>query len=211
MMRKLILALFVLTLIACSPLAGKGNPASQPPADGLERATFAGGCFWCMEPPFDKIDGVISTTSGYIGGKEVEPTYKEVAYGRTGHTEAVEIVFDPSVVSYERLLEVFWVNIDPTVQDRQFCDRGSQYRTGIFVHGDEQRASAEASKTKIEETKTFELPVLTPIETAGPFYPAEEYHQDFYEKNPQRYYSYRRGCGRDARLRQLWGDAAGGK
>ncbi|MEM9556315.1 MAG: peptide-methionine (S)-S-oxide reductase MsrA [Acidobacteriota bacterium] len=187
---------------------GDGRPATAPPAEGLARATFAGGCFWCMEPPFDTLDGVVSTTSGYTGGHEVRPTYKEVAYGRTTHAEAVEIVYDPQTISYERLLEVFWRNVDPTVMDRQFCDRGLHYRTGIFVHDAEQRRLAEASKAALVESKDFEI--LTPIDDAGPFYPAEEYHQDFYVKNPVRYKTYRVGCGRDARLRELWGEQAGG-
>lgn len=188
---------------------GGGRPATGAPPAGLERATFAGGCFWCMEPPFDAVAGVVSTTSGYTGGSEERPTYDQVSSGRTGHAEAVEVVYEPSKVSYEELLEVFWRNIDPTVEDRQFCDWGSQYRTAIFVHDAEQRRAAEASKAQIEKTKTFDGPILTPIEEAGPFYPAEKYHQDFYEKNPVRYESYRSGCGRDARLRELWGAQAG--
>ena len=183
------------------------SPAAMRP--GLARATFAGGCFWCMEPPFEKLAGVISVTSGYTGGPEKNPTYEQVSNHRTGHTEAVEIVFDPKVVTYERLLEVFWHNIDPTTDDRQFCDAGRQYRTGIFVHDADQKRVAEESKRKVQATKTFAGPVLTPVETAGPFYVAEDYHQDFYKKSPVRYYSYRAGCGRDARLKALWGDAAG--
>jgi len=203
-----VLILLALALIACAPTSadGAGRPATEPPPEGLARATFAGGCFWCMEPPYDKLEGVVSTTSGYIGGEEERPTYEEVSSGRTGHTEAVEVVYDPEKVSYEKLLEVFWRNIDPTVKDRQFCDWGTQYRTGIYVHDGEQKKLAEASKAKIEETKTFEGPIVTPILDAGPFYPAEEYHQDFYEKNPGHYQRYRRGCGRDARLRELWGE-----
>ena len=190
--------------------AGEGLPATEPPSDGLARATFAGGCFWCMEPPYDKIDGVISTTSGYIGGEEERPTYEQVSHGLTSHTEAVEVVYDPEKVSYEKLLEVFWYNIDPTVENRQFCDWGTQYRTGIYVHDAEQRRLAEASKAEIESTKTFDEPLVTPIVDAGPFYPAEEYHQDFYKKKPRHYNRYRQGCGRDARLRELWGSNAGG-
>jgi peptide-methionine (S)-S-oxide reductase len=195
-------------------LAGRSErvtAAPSPAADrpGLARATFAGGCFWCMEPPFEKLDGVVSVTSGYTGGPEKNPTYEQVSNHQTGHTEAVVIVFDPKVVRYEKLLEVFWHNIDPTTDDRQFCDYGRQYRTGIFVHDAEQKRLAEESKRNIERTKTFSGPVLTPIESAGPFYDAEDYHQDFYKKSPVRYYSYRAGCGRDARLKALWGDAAG--
>ena len=148
--------------------------------------------------------------SGYTGGDEVNPTYEQVSSGRTGHAESVRIIYDPKVVSYQDLLDVFWHNIDPTVKDRQFCDWGHQYRSAIFVHDEEQRKLAEASKQHIEETAHLPGPVVTEIVDAGPFYPAEEYHQDFYLKNPVRYHTYRTGCGRDARLRELWGDAAGG-
>ena len=182
--------------------------AAQTPAALPAKATFAGGCFWCVEADFDKVDGVISTTSGYIGGRVANPTYAQVSGGGTGHTEAVEIVYDPRKVSYEKLLEVFWVNVDPTVKDRQFCDVGSQYRTGIFVHDEAQRRAAEASKATLERNKPFKAPIVTPIETAGTFYAAEDYHQDYYKKNPIRYKFYRNGCGRDARLKELWGDAA---
>ena len=176
-------------------------------ADKSAKATFAGGCFWCMEPPFDKLDGVISTTSGYTGGKKLNPTYREVSDGGTGHAEVVQILYDPAKISYEKLLEVFWRNIDPTVKDRQFCDVGTQYRTGIFVHDDEQRRAAEASKAAIEKSKPFKDAIVTPIVAATQFWPAEEYHQDYYVKNPIRYGYYRTGCGRDARLKQLWGSA----
>jgi peptide-methionine (S)-S-oxide reductase len=188
---------------------GGGLPAVTEVPDGMAVATFAGGCFWCMEPPFDKLEGVKSTTSGYTGGPEVRPTYEQVSSGRTGHAEAVRIVYDPEVVSYERLLEVFWHNIDPTVEDRQFCDWGKQYRTAIYPHDAEQRRLAEASKQRIEESGRLPGPVVTEIVDAGPFYPAEEYHQDFYVKSPVRYKTYRTGCGRDARLRELWGEQAG--
>ncbi len=195
-------------------IAARGERAAAAPSPaaaraGMARATFAGGCFWCMEPPFEKLPGVVSVTSGYTGGPEKNPTYEQVSNHRTGHTEAVEIVFDPKVVTYQRLLEVFWHNIDPTTDDRQFCDVGRQYRTGIFVHDAEQRRLAEESKRAVEKSKAFAEPVLTPVENAGPFYVAEEYHQDFYKKSPVRYYSYRAGCGRDRRLKELWGDAAG--
>ena len=184
-------------------------PRSSLAGSTVAVATFAGGCFWCIEPPFDKLDGVISTTSGYIGGTVPNPTYEQVSAGRTGHTEAVQVAYDPSRVTYEKLLDVFWHNVDPTVRDRQFCDFGSQYRTGIFVHNAEQRRLAEASKTALERTKTFKGPIVTEITDAGTFYPAEEYHQDYYQKNPLRYRYYRAGCGRDARLKELWGDRAG--
>lgn len=176
---------------------------------GLETATFAGGCFWCVESDFDKVPGVVSTTSGYTGGHKANPTYHEVSAGGTGHAESVEIRFDPKVVSYRKLLEVYWHSIDPTVKDRQFCDVGSQYRTAIFYHGEEQKRLAEASKAELERSKPFKAPIVTEIVKAGRFWPAEEYHQDYYKKNSLRYHFYREGCGRDARLKQLWGSLAG--
>ena len=188
---------------------GAPHAAAQAPAPKTAVATFAGGCFWCMEPPYDKLPGVISTTSGYMGGKKRYPTYEEVSAGFTGHTEVVQVAYDPSKVSYEQLLEVFWRNIDPTVKDKQFCDEGSQYRTAIFVHDDAQLKAAEASKAALDKTKPFKDPIVTPIQLAGEFWAAEDYHQDYYVKNPVRYSYYRTGCGRDARLKQLWGAAAG--
>jgi peptide-methionine (S)-S-oxide reductase len=186
---------------------------TPPPRAASERpvavATFAGGCFWCMEAPFDKLDGVISTTSGYTGGIVVNPTYEQVSGGRTGHAEAVQVVYDPSKVTYEKLLDVFWHNIDPTVRDRQFCDIGSQYRSAIFVHDAEQKRLALASKAELDKNKPFKAPVVTEIVDAKQFWPAEEYHQDYYVKNPVRYRYYRSGCGRDARLKELWGERAG--
>jgi peptide-methionine (S)-S-oxide reductase len=201
--------LAVLSLAAAN-LAGPALAQSQPPPAGQAVATFAGGCFWCMEAPFDKLDGVISTTSGYIGGSKRNPTYKEVSSGSTGHTEAVQIVYDPAKVSYSKLLDVFWVNVDPTDAGGQFCDRGSQYRTGIFVHDESQRQLAEASKAALAKSKPFREPIVTDIVAAGEFWPAEEYHQDYYKKNPIRYKYYRNGCGRDQRLQELWKDRAGG-
>ena len=171
-----------------------------------EIATFAGGCFWCMEPPFDKLDGVISTTSGYTGGHQASPTYKQVSAGSTGHTEAIQLEYDPARVSYEELLSVFWKNIDPTTANSQFCDHGSQYRSGIFYHNDEQKKAAEISLNKLNQTKSFDEPVVTEITSASIFYPAEEYHQDYYQKNPLRYKYYRFACGRDKRLEMLWGE-----
>ena len=183
-------------------------PACSAAAEAeLARATFAGGCFWCMEPPFDEIDGVVSTTSGYSGGAEKDPTYKQVSAGRTGHAEVVQVLYDPAKVGYAELLEVFWRNIDPTTADRQFCDRGSQYRTAIFYHDEEQRSLAEASKRRIEEGGRITAPIVTEITALTAFYPAEEYHQDFYEKNPVHYKRYRAGCGRDETLRRIWGEA----
>ncbi len=177
-------------------------PAAQA---ATEKATFAGGCFWCMEAPFDALPGVISTTSGYTGGRTVNPTYEQVSSGTTGHAEAVQVVYDPAKISYEKLLEVFWVNIDPTVRDRQFCDTGTQYRTAIFYHTEAQRKAAEASRAALEKNRPFKAPIVTEIVDAGPFYPAEEYHQDYWKKNPIQYHAYRTGCGRDARLARLWG------
>ncbi|PWB64147.1 MAG: peptide-methionine (S)-S-oxide reductase [Betaproteobacteria bacterium] len=197
------------TIPALLLLATLGLAPVVPAQAATEKATFAGGCFWCMEPPYDAVPGVISTTSGYIGGRTANPTYEQVSSGSTGHAEAIQVVYDPAKVSYEKLLEVFWVNIDPTVRDRQFCDSGTQYRTGIFYHSEAQRKAAEASKAALEKTKPFKAPIVTPIEMAGTFHPAEDYHQDYYLKNPVRYKFYRNGCGRDARLRELWGDKAG--
>jgi len=198
-----------LTLAALVSWPAGAQMAKLPPAPpGSAVATFAGGCFWCMEQPFDKQPGVIATTSGYIGGTKANPTYEEVSSGGTGHAEAVQVLYDPKKVSYEKLLDIFWHNVDPTVSNRQFCDVGSQYRTGIFVHTDEQRKAAETSKAAVEKEKPFKEPVVTPIVAAAEFWPAEEYHQDYYKKNPVRYNYYRTGCGRDARLKQLWGSAA---
>ncbi|HVE48155.1 MAG TPA: peptide-methionine (S)-S-oxide reductase MsrA [Casimicrobiaceae bacterium] len=186
-----------------------GVPVSaQTPAQKTAVATFAGGCFWCMEEVYDKVPGVISTTSGYMGGNKKKPTYEEVSAGGTGHTEVVQVAYDPAKVSYEKLLDAYWRNVDPTVKDRQFCDSGSHYRTTIFVHTDAQRSAAEASKAQIEKTKPFKDAIVTPIETAGEFWPAEDYHQGYHQKNPVRYKYYKTGCGREARLQQLWGSAS---
>jgi peptide-methionine (S)-S-oxide reductase len=191
--------LFLLSGFASAQTAG---PAKKP---ARAVATFAGGCFWCMEPPYDKLAGVISTTSGYMGGKTRNPTYEQVVSGRTGHAEVVQVEYDPEKVNYATLLEVFWRNIDPTQRDGQFCDHGSQYRTAIFYHDEEQRKLALASKAQLEKTKPFKGDIVTEITAAPEFYRAEEYHQDFYKKNPTRYKFYRSGCGRDARLQALWG------
>ena len=182
-----------------------GNVSAQTPPAATAKATFAGGCFWCMEPPFDKLDGVISTTSGYTGGTKVNPTYQEVSAGATGHAEAVQVEYDPKRVSYEKLLDVFWHNVDPTQKDGQFCDHGSQYRTAIFVHDAEQKRLADASKAALAKSKPFKGDIVTEIVPATTFYPAEEYHQDYYMKNPLRYKLYRTSCGRDARLKEVWG------
>lgn len=183
-------------------------PAAKPPAAKpatTAKATFAGGCFWCVEADFDKVPGVLSTTSGYTGGTVPNPTYEQVSAKGTGHAEAVEIVFDPAVVSYEQLLQVYWRSIDPTTKDRQFCDVGNPYRTAIFTHGPAQAAAAQASLAALTRSKPFPEPIVTTIEAAGPFYPAEAYHQDYASKNPVRYRYYRTACGRDARLKSLWG------
>lgn len=198
----------ILLVLAFTAAVSFAEPAKLPAAPpGSAVATFAGGCFWCMEQPFDKIDGVLATTSGYTGGMRTNPTYEEVSSGRTGHTEAVQVLYDPKKVSYEKLLDVFWHNIDPTVKDRQFCDVGNQYRSAIFVHDDAQRRAAEASKAALEKSRPFKAAIVTPIVAAAEFWPAEEYHQDYYLKNPIRYAYYRTGCGRDARLKELWGSA----
>ncbi len=171
-----------------------------------ETAIFAGGCFWCMEPPFDKLDGVISTTSGYTAGHIKNPSYKEVSAGSTGHTEAIQITFDPEKISYAQLLEVFWRNIDPVAKNRQFCDSGTQYRSGIYYLNESQEKAAKQSLLQLEKNKPFEEKITTEIIAAGTFYPAEDYHQDYYLKNPLRYKYYRYSCGRDQRLSELWGD-----
>lgn len=201
-MSRLYRLLLTALLLAIPTLA-----MAQAPAAKTAKATFAGGCFWCMEPPYDKLPGVIATISGYIGGKVKNPTYEQVSSGRTGHTEVVQVEYDPAKVTYEKLLEVFWANIDPTVKDSQFCDHGSQYRTGIFYHNDDQRKLADASKAALQKSKPFKDDIVTEITKAGEFYVAEEYHQDYYKKNPVRYKLYRNGCGRDARLKELWGRA----
>lgn len=197
-----IMMMLVLTL--STALAAAVSAATPPGTTAV--ATFAGGCFWCMEPPFDELDGVISTTSGYTGGHKQNPTYEEVSAGRTGHTEAVQIMYDPKRITYERLLEVFWRNIDPLTSNAQFCDSGTQYRSGIFTHDATQRQLAEQSRRALETSGRFNKPIVTEIVPAAAFYPAEDYHQDYYKKNPIRYKFYRAGCGRDRRLGELWGD-----
>ena len=170
----------------------------------LSKATFAGGCFWCMEEAFQEVAGVVSVTSGYTGGRTVNPSYEQVSAGGTGHAEAVEVVFDPARISYGDLLMVFWRNIDPTTPDRQFCDQGNQYRAAIFYHDEQQKRLAEESRRKIEQAKPFKEPIVTQLVPASAFYPAEEYHQDFYKKNPIKYKVYKYGCGRAKRLEELW-------
>lgn len=213
MSRPTVLGITILLALAAAAAGAAGTDRGMKPmekgTETLETATFAGGCFWCMESPFDKLPGVVSVTVGYTGGTLKNPTYEQVSAGGTGHAESVRIVYDPSRIGYAKLLEIFWHNIDPTVKDRQFCDVGSQYRTAVFYHGEEQRALAEKSKEELSRNKPFQGPVVTEITPAGPFYPAEEYHQHYYEKNPVRYTFYRTSCGRDGRLKQLWGKDAG--
>ncbi len=196
-------------LLLAAAGAGVAGAADVTAATGASaRAIVAGGCFWCVEADFDRIDGVLSTTSGYIGGSVVDPTYEQVASKRTGHAEAVEIVYDPGRVSYRQLIDHFWRTIDPTTSDRQFCDAGTPYRTAIFTLGAEQLAQAQASKAALEKAKPFPGPIVTEIVAATTFYPAEQYHQDYYLKNPLRYKYYRFSCGREARLKELWGAQA---
>jgi len=173
-------------------------------AGTIAKATFAGGCFWCMEPPFEKLEGVISVTAGYTGGTQTNPSYRDVSSGGTGHAEAIEIAYDRSKVSYEKLLEVFWQNIDPTQRDGQFADRGLQYRTAIFYHDEEQQRLAEASKAALQQSGKFDKPLVTEIVPASAFFPAEDYHQDYYKKNPLHYSLYRTGSGREGFLRKTW-------
>lgn len=206
MKRSLQLALIWLVLVFAQAPASGGAAGSAPV---LEKATFAGGCFWCMEHPFDELPGVVSVTSGYTGGQTRNPTYEEVSAGGTGHAESVQIVYDPARIGYDKLLTVYWHNIDPTVKDRQFCDSGHQYRSAIFYHTEQQRRLAQQSKEALERSKPFRAQVVTEITPAGPFYPAEEYHQHYYKKNPIRYKFYRTSCGRDKRLKELWGAMAG--
>ena len=183
-----------------------GLDGSAPNENKLATATFAGGCFWCMEHPFDHLDGVISTTDGYTGGFKVNPTYQEVSSGATGHTESVQVLYDPTQISYEELLAVFWRNIDPLDPTGQFCDKGSQYRSAIFYHDESQRQLAEQSKMALENAQRFSTSIVTEIVSASEFYAAEDYHQDYYQKHPIRYQVYRFGCGRDQRLSELWPD-----
>lgn len=193
--------------------SSEANESAPSPADTTiqaslaDTATFAGGCFWCMEPPYDKIEGVASTTSGFAGGEKANPSYKEVASGATKHTETVQVVYDSTKVSYERLLRVYWHNVDPFDGDGQFCDRGLQYRPAIFAHNERQQALAEESRETV--AARFDQPIAVQIHQLEAFYAVRSYHQNFYKKNPTHYKRYRRGCGRDARLREIWGEAAG--
>ncbi len=195
-------ALLIGGLLIITPAGGYANDGVQ-----LSKATFAGGCFWCMEEAFEKVEGVTSAVSGYIGGQVENPTYEQVSAGGTGHTESIEVTFDPSKITYAQLLEVFWRNVDPTTPNAQFCDHGNQYRTAIFYHDENQKQLVDESKKRIESSKTFPESIVTEISQATEFYIAEEYHQDYYSKNPIRYKYYKWNCGRAKRLEQLWGKA----
>jgi peptide-methionine (S)-S-oxide reductase len=197
---KVALAGLLVVTVAVNRPAGAAN---------LEKAIFAGGCFWCMEEAFEGVEGVVSVMSGYIGGTKASPSYEEVSSGSTGHAEAVEVLFDPGRTSYPMLLKIFWRNIDPTTPDRQFCDRGSQYRSAIFALTEIQQRQAEESKRAVEQTKPFGDPIVTQIVPATTFYPAEDYHQDFYKRNPIRYKFYKYNCGRVQRLEEVWGKSRG--
>jgi peptide-methionine (S)-S-oxide reductase len=198
-------------VMGLGPAAHAQTPAptpAAPPTTTTAKAVFAGGCFWCVESDFDKVEGVISTTSGYTGGTVPNPSYEQVSHKGTGHAEAVLVVFDPAKVAYEKLVEHFWRTIDPTTKDRQFCDVGSPYRTAIFAQDAAQLKAALASRQALAKNKPFKEPIVTEVVMGGPFYPAEDYHQDYYKKNPIRYQYYRTSCGRDARVKQLWGEQA---
>lgn len=199
MWRAIITGLIASAVLAMAPIAS---------AQQSETATFASGCFWCTESDFDKVPGVLETTSGYLGGKTANPTYKSVSAGGTGHTEGVEVKYDPSKVSYQQLLDVYWKNVDPFDKDGQFCDRGDQYRPAIFYHNDEQKRLAEESKAALEKSGRFSQPIVVEITPASTFTKAEDYHQDYAKKNPIQYIIYRHGCGRDARLQAVWGKPA---
>lgn len=203
MYRSILLAIL---LLGTAPVRAEPLPE---PEEGLAAATFAGGCFWCVEEAYDAVDGVVETISGYTGGEQRDPSYREVSSGRTRHAEAVRVVYDPDEVDYAHLLYVFWRNVDPTVRNRQFCDGGSQYRSAIYYHGEAQKRLAERTRDEIEASGRLPGPIVTEIEPAGPFWAAEDYHQDYYRKNPARYSFYKKACGRQARLEELWGEEAG--
>lgn len=204
-LRTFLFAAAAFVLAASSALSAADKPR-------LEKATFAGGCFWCTQHDFEEVPGVFSVTAGYTGGREPNPTYEQVGRHETGHAESVEVLFDPSKITYRQLVDRFWRLVDPTTEDRQFCDWGGvggPYRSEIFYHSEEQKKIAEESKRDVERTKTFKEPILTKITPAAAFYPAEKYHQDYWKKSPIEYHRYRSGCGRDARLKALWGASAG--
>ena len=204
--RVVVFSLICAAMIAVATAATNARTAYAAPA--REVATFAGGCFWSMERPFQHVPGVISTTVGYTGGHKANPTYEDVGTRTTGHAESVEVVYDPTKVTYDKLLDVYWHNIDPISREAQFCDHGNEYRTAIFYHGDAQRVAADRSKLAFEQSGRFKQPIVTQIVPASTFWKAEDYHQHFADRNAKYYSAYRRGCGRDARLKQLWGDSA---
>jgi len=211
-MRLPVLMFVVTLLISCgdaAPTPASTSSQAQKVAAGQEVATFAGGCFWCMVAPFVDLPGVASVTSGYSGGQLADPTYEQVSTGATGHAEVVRIVFDPKKLSYEKLLTIFWRSIDPTDAAGQFCDIGTQYRTAVFYHGETQKQQAEASRDALAASGVLNAPIATEITAASPFYPAEEYHQDYFRKQEMRYQMYRASCGRDSRLEQLYGKTSG--
>ncbi len=203
-------ALVFAGLIMASPASAQTQAVSDTPPAGMAIATFASGCFWCTESDFDKVKGVVSTTSGYLNGKNPNPTYRQVSGGGTGHVEAVRVVYDPKLVDYNRLLHVFWRTHDPLTRNAQFCDTGDMYRPAIFTQNAEQKALAEASRAELERSGVLKGKIVTSIEPAAIFYAAEDYHQDYYLKNPAKYKYYRWSCGRDARLTAIWGGEAGG-
>jgi len=209
MKRTVTIFLLILSLLVAGAALAAGDVTPHQAAPQLMKATFAGGCFWCMEHPFDQLPGVVSVLSGYTGGQVKHPSYEQVSAGRTGHAESVQVIYDPARISYQKLLDTYWHNIDPTVKDRQFCDAGHQYRSAIFYYNEEQHRLALQSRDALERNKPFKGAIVTEIVPAGEFYPAEEYHQHFYKKNPIRYHYYRSRCGRDERLKELWGPAAG--
>lgn len=199
-LRSLGVAAFVICTLIVMSHESSAHDRSQH-----AKATFAGGCFWCMEEAFENVEGVVSVVSGYAGGQVENPTYEEVSAGGTGHTESIEVTYDPSKVTYEDLLDVFWRNVDPTTPNAQFCDHGSQYRTAIFYHNETQKQLIDESRERLDASKTFPESIVTEVLPASAFYIAEDYHQDFYTKNPIRYKYYKWNCGRTRRLEQLWG------
>jgi peptide-methionine (S)-S-oxide reductase len=206
-LRKLVIAVLVpaVWMMAVAGCRGQTKEAPPPSDKNLRVATFSGGCFWCMEHPFDELEGVVSTTSGYTGGRLPNPTYEQVSSGATGHAESIRVVYDPARVTYRKLLEVFWRNIDPVARNGQFCDAGNQYRSAIYYNDETEKKQAEASRAELQASGRFQQPIATLIEPASTFYAAEDYHQDYYQKNPLRYKFYRYNCGRDQRLEEIWG------
>lgn len=207
-MKKWLIPLAATLAVACSggSEAQQSQQPRTPPGAPLKTATFGGGCFWCVEEAFDKAPGVHSTISGYTGGRVANPTYEQVSSGGTGHVEVVQVTYDPSRITYPQLLNVFWKNVDPLTPNQQFCDRGSQYRSVIFAENSEQLRLAQASKQALERSGRFKQPIVTEVVQASRFYPAEEYHQDYYTKNPLRYRFYKTSCGRERRLKEVWGN-----